>query len=164
MGPRVKKLVFGLIATLMCMGVAEGLLRAIGFRYQRVTTYLEFNYPRPGFLKAFFELDPDLLYRIRPTVKQRGIDLTFQPAFDLKIRDHRTFTTDHSGRVRIVTLGDSSTYGVNTRHPWPTRLQAALDRRATGGRFEVLNLGVPGYTSFQGRRVLETRRGEAMFS
>lgn len=135
----------------------EGGLRLAGFRYLRVTTDMEFNYPRPGLIKAFFEIDADLLYRIRPTVKQRYVDLTWQPRFDLKIRDDRTFGAKPAGSVRIITLGDSSTYGVNTPRPWPRRLQEMLERQAGPGRFEVINLGVPGYTVFQGRRVLETR-------
>lgn len=152
-----RKAIYALFTVLAVFGLAEGALRLAGFRYQRVTTYLEFNYPRPGFLKAFFEIDPDLLYRIRPTVKQRGVHLTWQPEFDLKIRDPRTFGPKPPGHLRVVALGDSSTYGVNTPEPWPLLLQQRLDAGPASGRFEVLNLGVPGYTIFQGRRILETR-------
>jgi lysophospholipase L1-like esterase len=144
------------MAFLVFVGL-EGALRLAGFRYLRVTTDMEFNYPRPGLIKAFFEIDPDLLYRIRPTVKQRYVDLTWQPRFDLKIRDDRTFAAKPPGTVRIIALGDSSTYGVNTPRPWPRRLEEILEREAGPGRFQVVNLGVPGYTAFQGRRVLETR-------
>lgn len=151
-----RKLAYGLVTALLVLGLAEGILRLTGFRYHRITRSLQFNYPRPGYLEAFFEIDPALLYRIRPTVKQRWVDLTYQPRFDLKIRDHRTFGRRPPGTVRIIALGDSSTYGVNTRLAWPTRLQSLLERVAPG-RFEVVNLGVPGYTAFQGRRVLETR-------
>jgi lysophospholipase L1-like esterase len=154
---RKRKLIYALFTVLALLGLAEGTLRLAGFRYQRVTTYLQFNYPRPGFLKAFFEIDPDLLYRIRPTVKQRYAHLTWQPRFDLKIRDPRTFGAKPPGTIRIVALGDSSTYGVNTEEPWPWLLQRRLDGSGGPGRFQVLNLGVPGYTAFQGRRVLETR-------
>jgi lysophospholipase L1-like esterase len=154
---RKRKAIYALFTLLAVFGLAEGTLRLAGFSYQRVTTYLEFNYPRPGFLKAFFEIDPDLLYRIRPTVKQRGIHLTWQPRFDLKIRDPRIFGPKPPGYLRVVALGDSSTYGVNTPDPWPKLLQQRLDSGPAAGRVEVLNLGVPGYTLFQGRRVLETR-------
>lgn len=151
-----RKALYALVAVLLGLAALEGGLRLAGFRYLRVTTDMEFNYPRPGFIKAFFEIDPDLLYRIRPTVKQRFLDLTWQPRFDLKIRDSRTFTAKAPGTARVVALGDSSTYGVNTQRPWPRRLQESLDALAPR-RFEVVNLGVPGYTAFQGRRVLETR-------
>ncbi|MFQ5719354.1 MAG: SGNH/GDSL hydrolase family protein, partial [Acidobacteriota bacterium] len=151
-----RKLLYGLLTTLLVLAAGEGTLRLAGFHYQRLTRGLEFNYPKRGYLEAFFDIDPDLLYRIRPTVKQRWVDLTWEPAFDLKIRDHRVFGPRPAGTRRIVALGDSSTYGVNTRWPWPTRLQTRLDRVAPG-RFEVINLGVPGYTAFQGERLLATR-------
>jgi lysophospholipase L1-like esterase len=63
------------------------------------------------------------------------------------------------GRVRVLALGDSSTFGwgVEAEETWPGRLPAALARET--GRppesFEVLNLGVPGYSTFQGRVLLE---------
>ncbi|MFQ5766857.1 MAG: GDSL-type esterase/lipase family protein, partial [Acidobacteriota bacterium] len=154
---RARKLVFALVAASLAFALLEGLLRLTDFHYQRVTTYLQFNYPRPGFLKAFFEIDPELLYRIRPTVKQRGVDLTWEPRFHLKIRDARQFGPHTAGTLRIIALGDSSTYGVNTRNPWPLRLERLLAAETGSGRIQVLNLGVPGYTAFQGRRVLETR-------
>jgi lysophospholipase L1-like esterase len=152
-----RRLLFALLAVGLVLGGLEAALRLAGFEYRRVTTDLEFTYPRPGLMKAFFELDPDLLYRIRSTVKQRWVDLTWQPAFDLKIRDARVFGPKPPGVLRILALGDSSTYGVNSEHPWPAQLQERLDRRFGAGRFEVINLGVPGYTSLQGRRLLETR-------
>jgi lysophospholipase L1-like esterase len=68
---------------------------------------------------------------------------------------------------RIACLGDSNTYGLGVRadEAWPV----ALGRRIwlsppfspDAERFEVLNLGVPGYTSWQVRRFLETQ-GEAL--
>ncbi|MCZ6649103.1 MAG: SGNH/GDSL hydrolase family protein [Acidobacteria bacterium] len=154
---RSRKVFYGIIMALLVFAGLEGGLRLAGFRYLRVTTDMEFNYPRPGFIKAFFEIDPELLYRIRPTVKQRYVDLTWQPHFDLKIRDARTFGAKPTGTVRIIALGDSSTYGVNTPRPWPRRLQEILERKDGTGHFQVINLGVPGYTAFQGRRVLQTR-------
>ncbi len=154
---RWRKGIYGALTLLLAFVAAEAGLRGAGFRYQRITASMQFNYPRPDFIRDFFEIDPDLLYRIRRTVKQRGVDLTWQPRFDLKIRDARTFGPKPPGVARIVALGDSSTYGVNTPRPWPDRLQQLLDRRAGPGRFEVLNLGVPGYTAYQGRRLLETR-------
>ena len=49
-------------------------------------------------------------------------------------------------RERIAALGGSSTYGVYVRdeHVWPHQLEHVL-----GSDYEVLNLGVPGYTSVE---------------
>ena len=55
-------------------------------------------------------------------------------------------------RLRIVALGDSNTSGwdVDEGANWPAQLQALFSR--DGRRAEVVNAGVWGYTSFQGRR------------
>lgn len=52
------------------------------------------------------------------------------------------------GRGTILTLGDSHTYGVKTRpeESYPGQLQALLDERAPG-RYNIVNLGVPGTNS-----------------
>lgn len=49
-----------------------------------------------------------------------------------------------AGKTRIVTLGGSTTYGVgvNNEETWPYLLQQQL-----GSDFEVINMGVPGYSS-----------------
>jgi len=61
----------------------------------------------------------------------------------------------HPGVFRILCLGDSSTFGmnVNDADAYPQVLQRLLDERVPG-RFEVLNLGVPGYSSRQGLELL----------
>jgi lysophospholipase L1-like esterase len=58
-------------------------------------------------------------------------------------------------RYRILTLGDSCTFGlgVDDAQTWPAQLQQLLN--ADGDRVEVINAGVPGYSAFQGRRFLE---------
>lgn len=54
------------------------------------------------------------------------------------------------GVYRIVCLGGSTTYGaaVEAHQTWPARLERLLDEAAPPGRdYQVLNAGVPGYTS-----------------
>lgn len=52
--------------------------------------------------------------------------------------------TKSKGKIRIVTVGGSTTYGVgvNNEETWPHKLAESL-----GQGYEVLNLGVPGYTT-----------------
>jgi len=56
----------------------------------------------------------------------------------------------------IVALGDSSTFGfrVDDDDTYPSQLQRALREKGLPGA-TVVNYGVPGYSSFQGRRLLE---------
>jgi len=57
------------------------------------------------------------------------------------------------GRLRILTLGDSSTMCFNIREPdgWPRRLEGLL--REKGHDVEVVNFGVVGFSVFQARRL-----------
>ncbi len=59
------------------------------------------------------------------------------------------------GRLRVVTLGDSCTFGVNLPDESQT-YSRVLERllRERGLDAEVVNAGVPGYTSFQGTLLL----------
>lgn len=54
-----------------------------------------------------------------------------------------------SGVFRIITIGDSFTFGsnVNTKDNYPSQLQSLLNQRCLGSvkEFQVLNLGVAGY-------------------
>ncbi|HWN82998.1 MAG TPA: GDSL-type esterase/lipase family protein, partial [Candidatus Udaeobacter sp.] len=67
------------------------------------------------------------------------------------------FAPKAPGVFRIVCMGDSWTFGANVGQDesYPARLRGMLQAAAPDGRFEVLNLGVLGYTSFQGRVLLE---------
>lgn len=64
-----------------------------------------------------------------------------------------------AGEVRVVCLGDSSTMGVQgdarTAFSYPSELQTVLRTRYPGRDITVINLGVSGYSSYQGRLLLE---------
>ncbi len=66
---------------------------------------------------------------------------------------------------RILCLGDSWTFGANVEQEraYPQQLRALLAREFPGANFEVLNLGVLGYSSYQGLELLR-RRGVTMTS
>jgi lysophospholipase L1-like esterase len=58
---------------------------------------------------------------------------------------------------RILCVGDSVTFGFNVDQPdaYPRRLEALLRQRHPGRQIEVVNAGVPGWSSVQGLRFLE---------
>ncbi len=60
---------------------------------------------------------------------------------------------------RIVCLGDSWTFGTNVGHKesYPQTLGSLLKQEFPGRDIEVLNLGVLGYSSFQGLELLRKR-------
>lgn len=63
------------------------------------------------------------------------------------------------GARRILAVGDSCTFGwrVSEAESYPAQLEAVLNRRAGGDRYQVINAGVPGYTSYQGLVYLRER-------
>jgi lysophospholipase L1-like esterase len=64
------------------------------------------------------------------------------------------------GTMRLFCLGDSSTYGFSISRDeatWPARLQLYLNANTKPERFEVINAGAPGYSSFECLSMLEYR-------
>ncbi len=62
----------------------------------------------------------------------------------------------NSERRTIVCMGDSVTYGVKVEweDSYPAQLQFILDQNGDGLKWEVINAGVPGHTSYQGMMYL----------
>jgi lysophospholipase L1-like esterase len=64
----------------------------------------------------------------------------------LGLRDDELAIPKPAGTVRILAIGDSVTfgYGVRLEETWLKALQARLNARATGTRYEVVNAGLEG--------------------
>ncbi len=63
------------------------------------------------------------------------------------------------GSRRILAIGDSCTWGwgVPQDASYPAVLQRLLDQRPDGARYQVINAGIPGYTSYHGLLYLRER-------
>jgi lysophospholipase L1-like esterase len=68
----------------------------------------------------------------------------------------REFTPKRPGVIRVVCIGDSSTFGwgVDDEYTYPALLEARLNAAGGGQQYEVFNLAVPGFTSRHGLGVL----------
>src|SRR5262245_35897910 len=122
-------------------------------------------HPEPGAAiqrlgEVLFQPDGELVYTLANDVVVRD------PARDLEYRTNRCACRTHgdqgdlavpkpSGVLRVLCLGDSCTFGL--RVPGDVTYAAVLERllRETAPGSEVWNLGVPGYTSAHGVRLLE---------
>jgi lysophospholipase L1-like esterase len=100
---------------------------------------------------ARFELDPDLIYRLRPAnavawSTAEFTELSHTNALGMRGDEVRP---KHPGEQRIVAIGDSFTYGhgVQDHETYPAVLESLLRARAHDVR--VLNAGVPGYSTDQ---------------
>jgi lysophospholipase L1-like esterase len=125
----------------------------------------------PGELKnyyATYEWDRYLFYRLRPNLSIPLTDLQTPPGIRERTRwrlrtnasgypGHDAAKGPHAGVYRILSAGDSSTFGwgVESEEAYPAVLETQLRRRHPGMGIEVVNLGVCGYSSLQGRVLLE---------
>lgn len=116
--------------------------------------------------ERLYEPSRNLIFRLRPhfkTTYSRASLFPGQPAaYSVETNEHGYRTASFSptkpaGVYRIVCLGDSVTFGMNVEvaNSYPEVLAELLEE-AMPGRFEVLNLGVPGFTSRQGLELIRS--------
>ena len=101
-----------------------------------------------------------LLRRFLPNIPEEfRANPTWQIALNEAGFRSEPFGPKAANTVRIACVGDSWTFGMNVNQDqtYPARLAAWLAVLRPGTRFDVENFGVLGYSSFQGRRLLETR-------
>lgn len=113
-----------------------------------------------------FEEARHIQYKLKPLVDVQAVNpfneieveknITFRLTSNRDGFRERPFVPKQAGVVRIVTLGDSSTFGwgVDAEHTYQRQLEERLNARYLDRRFEVLNLGIPGYNSRHGVGVL----------
>jgi lysophospholipase L1-like esterase len=128
----------------------EVLLHLIHFHYQRSLSYMEFGYPSRVELHQVFEMDPALLFKMKP-----GYDFGtgFGPLNRQGFRGP-DYSEQKPGDVsRVACLGDSVTFGT-MEGAYPEMLEQILNRNGEGRKFQVYNFGVPGYSSQQGKQLM----------
>lgn len=146
---RGRRLAYGLIATFLVLVIFEQGLRIIGFKYKRAVSYMQFNYPRPHTLHKIYRTDPELLWALIPGYDFGG---GMPPINKQGFRGPHFIKDKTPGVLRIACIGDSVTFG-RPETAYAIELQIELNERL-GRPVEVMNFGVTGYTSFQGRKLL----------
>lgn len=160
-----QRLALVLLPTVLLIGTAEVLIRLTGAEHVVARRVTKTIYPvAPGNEDGLFATrlyDPVLSWRLRPhgrlpwnagTINSLGFvgeEFEWQKA---------------PGTTRIVTMGDSVTYGVwqcdrirlCRQNPYPEALAALLRAQDGPDRFQVVNAGVYGYSSLQGLRYYRT--------
>lgn len=108
-------------------------------------------------LNEIFVEDDRLFWRLKPNLSDHVLEGRFADGDVMRF----TVSTDHRGlrhmpevpatQHRIAFVGDSCTFGlgVDDDETFPALIQQA------NPQWQCVNLAVPGYTAFQGRRVLE---------
>ncbi|MHB2026042.1 MAG: SGNH/GDSL hydrolase family protein [Elusimicrobiota bacterium] len=138
--------------------VLEIILRVAGFHFDPYKYYKRFGANFEADDIEYYEQDPALFWKFKPSQ-------TFSAWWVPKaiINSHGFRGPDFSiakrpGTFRVVCLGDSGTFGwsVSDDETWPSFLRAILSKKAGTRPVEVINLGVPGYSSHQGLVLLRT--------
>jgi lysophospholipase L1-like esterase len=116
----------------------------------------------------------DIFSPARTAADRTALLRRFLPTLPAEFRDSPTWTialnaagfrSDEfpaekpASTIRVACVGDSWTFGMNVdqHRTYPSRLAAWLATLEPGVRFEIENFGVLGYSSFQGRQLLERR-------
>ena len=99
-----------------------------------------------------YKLDYGLFWRFRPN--QEIASKVFSVAtYRINSRGFRGDEPRPDAACRIVALGNSCSFGwaVREQYIWTTVLESMLNETQNGTDYDVINAGVPGYSSHQGR-------------
>lgn len=150
------KIVLAILSVLVFMVAAEAALRLAGATPRFKNQFFPVN--RDIDFTEVYKKDPDLFWRFR---EGNVIDSRRFSYIDYEInrdgfRGPRTPREKPADGLRIVALGNSCTFGwgVDYKQAWTSRLADILSRELQRP-VQVINAGVPGYSSHQGRILLE---------
>ena len=159
-----KRILFVVVTFVIVLNLLEIGLRLMQFRYVPFIDVPSFwgrfysGEPDGG---TFYNEDPVLFWRLKTNLYNDGNPATIE---DLSTGPHGFRGENYDFKVkkaadafRIVCVGDSSTYGDSVRdnQTFSAMLQQRLRKRFPDRTVEVVNAGVPGYTSHQARRYVE---------
>ncbi|MEW6272907.1 MAG: SGNH/GDSL hydrolase family protein [Thermodesulfobacteriota bacterium] len=170
---RARNIVIPLLVFAASLGAVEVAVRALLPHYSSRDFFLTlFGDPpdgTPSEQQPLFEGDPVLFWRLRPGVERTIWDFTVVSTNEQGLRHAGPVERKRPGVLRIVCLGDSVTFGyrIPLAFPdapeqydrgdaaYPGRLERLLRSRYDGREVEVVTLAVPGYSTHQGRLLLE---------
>jgi lysophospholipase L1-like esterase len=155
-----KKLFIGAAGTLVIFFIIELITRLSGFSpVIRHTKYMVFTTDENFFIKDgiilkdhfLFARNPYLFWRLKyPTDSFHFTNLQ-------GFRGRLISKKKSNNIVRIFCIGDSCTFGLGVKYfeAYPFILEELLNKNSSKIKYEVVNAGVPGYSSLQGLRLLE---------
>lgn len=161
-----------LVFAVLLLGIETGVRMRLPHYASRDFFLTLFGDPPDGTPKdqqPLFEGDPVLFWRLRPNADHAIWDFTVVSTNAQGLRHARPLEAKPAGRFRIVCVGDSVTFGyriplVFPDHPdqydrddapYPGRLERLLRAEYPHRDIEVVSLAVPGYSTHQGRILLE---------
>lgn len=151
-----QNLLLGLSSILIFFLICEVVLRisGLGANPKNLNFLLnpELSYPQ------FYLKDKNLFWRFRPnqTIKS---DFFVEGVYQINsygLRDVEFSKEKPAGNFRVICLGNSCTFGwrVKSEETYPKQLEKLMNIDLDYKKYEVINAGVTGYSSFQGKRFL----------
>lgn len=157
-------LAIAVVSTLAALGLAEGLVRV--FVPQRQTVLLghirQTAADKYRVTEPLFANDPELFWQLTPNMSMPTDHWLFPGLVSnpqgLR-EDHIISVRKPPGQIRILSIGDSTTFGLYVKHTetYTHVAEQILQSRLENPRIEFINAGVPGYTLFQAWRYLVTK-------
>jgi len=162
--PKGRRVIFAVAAALILSGGAEFILRVhdFGFYYNFGADLLGMPLLDMHKIRRIqnrtVEHDPHLFWRFKPNqtldahgIYRRSVTINSNGFRGPEFKDQKP-----AGVYRVACIGDSTTFGwsVGDNETFAHYLGGLLGKRCPG-KVEALNLGVTGYTSFQGMKLME---------
>lgn len=151
----------GLIVASLVLGAVELTVRLLipdpgGRRFQQINQIVLFLGTHESDL--MLETDPERFWKLKADVRIEDSANSFwqgRVSNSLGFRNREFDLPRTAGSLRVVCFGDSSTFGIGSRmaDTWPAQLEALLKSASWStaySQIEVINAGVPGYSSWQG--------------
>jgi lysophospholipase L1-like esterase len=147
---------YSIIAMMAMLFVAESVLRLVGISPRVDNPFFMlvrvFEYP------DYFQKDHSLFWRLRPNIKE-GTEFLVPGSYrtnSLGLRGADVSLPADNNRTRIACFGNSCTFGwrLQEKETYERQLEQKLNTQAAVTRFEVFNCGIPGYSTFQGLRMV----------
>jgi len=151
-----KNFLLGLVAIVIFYLVCEVILRIAGVGSNPKNLHFllnpELSYPQ------FYLKDKNLFWKFRPkqTIKS---DFFVEGEYQINsygLRDEEFSKEKPTGTFRVICLGNSCTFGwrVKLNQTYPKQLEKFLNSDLNNQKYEVINAGMTGYSTFQGKRFL----------
>ncbi len=152
-----KTLLFSLLTLFVFFLTAEVIFRVIGF--QRIFPERAFilnpelSYPK------YYKKDAELFWRIRPNQTIKG-KFFVDGVYKINSKGYRDYEFSENkapDKKRIIIMGNSCTFGwkVDLEDTYSKRLEKLLNQELPEPKFEVINAGMTGYSTYQGLRLLK---------
>lgn len=146
----VRRLALAIGAPVLAFGVVEAGFRIAGYSYDPSPMDLLVTGADP--LREATVVDDDVFWTLRRSQRYQFADIEIVTN-ELGTRGDLPPREKAPGTIRIVCLGDSTAFGGHTTYP--AQLEQVLKSCAPDVRVEVINAGVPGWTTYQGTRLFQ---------